>query len=193
MQVFILYFVLNAILFGIGLAMDAFSVSVANGLNEPKMSIKKESIIALTFGFFQFIMPMIGWFCVSFLLETFEHIEPFIPYVSLVLLLYIGGKMIYEALKGEAEEEACVGVKELIMQGIATSIDALSVGFTIATLSAGMAAMESLIIGAVTVLICYAGVEIGKRFGTRFSKKASIVGGLILVFIGIEIFVKGVF
>lgn len=189
---FLMYFVVNAILFGIGLAMDAFSVSVANGLNEPKMSLKKESIISLTFGAFQFIMPMIGWFCVSFLLETFEHIEPFIPYVSLILLLYIGGKMIYEAAKGECEEEACVGAKELVLQGIATSIDALSVGFTIATLSAGMALVESLIIGAVTVLICYAGVEIGKRFGTRFSRKASIAGGLILIFIGVEIFVKGV-
>ena len=187
-----MYFVAKAILFGIGLAMDAFSVSVANGLGEPKMSLKKESIIALTFGVFQFIMPMIGWFCVSFLLETFEYVEPFIPYVSLILLLYIGGKMIYEAIKGDAEEEACVGAKELILQGIATSIDALSVGFTIATLSVGMALVESLIIGAVTVVICYAGVEIGKRFGTRFSKKATIAGGLILIFIGIEIFVKGV-
>lgn len=187
-----MYFVVKAVLFGIGLAMDAFSVSVANGLGEPEMSFKKGSVIAFTFGTFQFIMPMIGWFCVSFLLETFEHIEPFIPYVSLILLVYIGGKMIYEATRGQEHSDACVGTKELILQGIATSIDALSVGFTIATLSAPMALVESFIIGAVTVIICYAGVEIGKRFGTRFSKNATIAGGLILIFIGIEIFVKGV-
>ena len=187
-----MYFVVKAVLFGIGLAMDAFSVSLANGLGEPEMSFKKESVIAFTFGTFQFIMPMIGWFCVSFLLETFEHIEPFIPYVSLILLVYIGGKMIYEAARGQEHNDAFVGTKELILQGIATSIDALSVGFTIVTLSAPMALVESFIIGAVTVIICYAGVEIGKRFGTRFSKNATIAGGLILIFIGIEIFVKGV-
>ena len=189
---FSLGFIFNSCLTGVGLAMDAFSVSLANGLKNPRMRWYQRLKIAGTFAWFQFMMPMIGWFCVSFLLETFEHIEPFIPYVSLILLVYIGGKMIYEAARGQEHSDACVGTKELILQGIATSIDALSVGFTIATLSAPMALVESFIIGVVTVIICYVGVEIGKRFGTRFSKNATIAGGLILIFIGIEIFVKGV-
>lgn len=187
-------FYLNAILFGIGLAMDAFSVSLANGLNEPNMKVKKSLTIASVFGLFQFAMPMIGWFLVSYLVGTFNAIQPFIPWVALILLLYIGGKMLFEALfsKDEEDEKPGVGFAGLMVQGVATSIDALSVGLTIATFGALEAFVESLIIGIVTMLICIIGIRIGKQFGTKYAKKSAIFGGLILIGIGIEIFVKGV-
>ena len=188
-----LLFFLNSILLGIGLAMDAFSVSVANGLNETKMKQNKMWAISLCFGIFQFAMPMIGWVCVHYLLRQFESFQKYIPWIALILLLYIGGKMIIEAIKNNEEEKPAVGVMGLIIQGIATSIDALSVGFTIAKYDLNMALVESLIIGITTTLISYIGIIIGKKFGNKYSKSASIVGGVILVAIGIEIFIKGVF
>lgn len=188
-----LLFFLNSILLGVGLAMDAFSVSVANGLNEPNMSKSKSFVISLTFGVFQFAMPMIGWVCVHYLLESFNSFQKYIPWIALILLLYIGGKMLIEGILNKGEEEKpAVGVVGLIIQGIATSIDALSVGFTIASYSLSLALIESVIIGLVTSLICVVGIVIGKKFGNRFSKSASIVGGVILIAIGIEIFIKGV-
>lgn len=183
-------FVLNAILFGVGLAMDAFSVSMANGLNEPHMGKGRMSLIAGTFCFFQIIMPLIGWLCVHTVAENFESFQKLIPWIALVLLLYIGIKMILERNK---QEDAAVGAKDLVIQGVATSIDALSVGFTIAELSFPSALAEALIIGAVTFAICIAGLVIGKKFGTKLAGKASVLGGCILIFIGLEIFVKGMF
>ena len=118
---------------GIGLAMDAFSVSVANGLNEPFMLKRKMLIVSGVFAFFQFIMPLIGWFCVSTVVNYFKIFEPFIPYIAFALLSFIGGKMIADGIKCDCPECSAVGVAGLIVQGIATSIDALSVGFTIAS------------------------------------------------------------
>lgn len=190
---FIFFF--NAILFGIGLAMDAFSVSLANGLNEPNMKTKKSLTIAIVFGVFQFLMPMIGWILVHSLIETFNAIQPFVPWIALILLLYIGGKMLIEALsnkQGEAEEKTGVGFVELMVQGVATSIDALSVGLTIAGFGFVEAFVESFIIGVMTTLLCIIGIEVGKKFGTKYAKPSAICGGLILIGIGIEIFVKGV-
>lgn len=187
-------FFINSILLGVGLAMDAFSVSVANGLNEPNMSKTKSLGVSLTFGVFQFAMPMIGWVCVHFLLESFNSFQKYIPWIALILLLYIGGKMLIETILNKNEEEKpAVSVTELIIQGIATSIDALSVGFTIAEYNLSLAMIESIIIGIVTTVICIAGIIIGKKFGNRFSKSASIIGGIILIVIGVEIFIKGVF
>lgn len=187
-------FFINSILLGVGLAMDAFSVSVANGLNEPNMSKTKSLGVSLTFGVFQFAMPMIGWVCVHFLLESFNSFQKYIPWIALILLLYIGGKMLIETILNKNEEEKpAVSVTELIIQGIATSIDALSVGFTIAEYNLSLAMIESIIIGIVTTVICIAGIIIGKKFGNRFSKSASIIGGIILIAIGVEIFIKGVF
>ena len=187
-------FFVNAVAFGVGLAMDAFSVSLANGLNEPDMSSGKTLSIAGTFGIFQFVMPMIGWVCVHYLVESFTAFQPFIPWIALILLLYIGGKMLYEAInsKGDETEKPVLGFGELFVQGVATSIDALSVGFTISELGVSEAIIESLIIGVVTTFICIAGTKIGKKFGTKYAKSSSIVGGVILIAIGIEIFVKGV-
>ena len=187
-------FFFNSALFGVGLAMDAFSVSLANGLNEPKMKKNRMCKIAGVFAFFQFLMPMIGWVCVHTVVQYFQAFERFIPWIALFLLLYIGGSMLLEGIKGgEEEEEHYVGKRALLMQGIATSIDALSVGFTIADYGFMMAFVSSVITAVVTFFICYGGLEIGKKVGTKLSNKAAILGGAILIFIGIEIFVTGVF
>ena len=186
-------FFFNSALFGVGLAMDAFSVSLANGLHEPRMRKKKMIGIAGVFAFFQALMPMIGWVCVHTIVQYFQMFEKFIPWIALFLLLYIGGSMLLEGIKGEDEEENHrVGKRALLMQGIATSIDALSVGFTIADYGFVMALVCSTIIAVVTFFICMGGLEIGKTVGTKLSNKAAILGGCILIFIGIEIFVTGV-
>ncbi|MCQ2565805.1 MAG: manganese efflux pump MntP family protein [Clostridia bacterium] len=183
-------FFLNSILFGVGLAMDAFSVSMANGLNEPKMGSARMCTIAGTFGAYQIIMPLVGWFCVHAIAEAFESFQKFIPWIALILLLYIGGKMLIEGIKNKdsAEEKPAVGFGALMVQGIATSIDALSVGFTIAEYTWLAALVEALIIGVVTFSICMGGLAIGKKFGTKLAGKASILGGIILIAIGFEIF-----
>ena len=193
-------FFINSILLGVGLAMDAFSVSLANGLEEPNMKKRRMCFIAGVYAFFQFAMPMIGWICVHTIVGYFEKFELFVPWIALILLLYIGGKMIWEALheSKEASEEAVeervvLTFATLILQGLATFIDALSVGFTIADYGLLMAFIASVIIAAVTFIICMIGLLIGKRAGQQLSSKATILGGIILILIGIEIFVKGIF
>ena len=190
-----LMFCLNSILFGIGLAMDAFSVSMANGLHEPRMKTGRMCLIAGTFGLFQILMPLLGWVCVHTIAELFTGFRRVIPWIALLLLGYIGGKMLLEGLRGEGSDAdaVAVGLGGLLLQGIATSIDALSVGFTIADFSWPAALTEALIIGLVTFAICLAGLRIGKFFGTKLAGKASILGGVILIAIGLEIFLKGVF
>ncbi|MDE7282406.1 MAG: manganese efflux pump MntP family protein [Lachnospiraceae bacterium] len=189
-----LLFFFNSILLGVGLAMDAFSVSLANGLNEPDMKKDRMCAVAGVFAVFQAIMPMIGWICVHTIVQYFEAFEKFIPWIALALLSYIGGKMLIDGIKNNDSEteKTKVGVKELMIQGIATSIDALSVGFTIAEYGLIMAIVCALIIAVVTFIICMAGLILGKKFGTRFSNKASILGGVILIVIGLEIFITGV-
>lgn len=189
-------FVFNSVLLGVGLAMDAFSVAMANGLNEPGMKSKKMFGIAGVFAFFQGLMPLIGWVCVHTVLQYFSAFEKLIPWIALILLVYIGGKMLWDGIKakGEDETEAVgVGLSALMVQGVATSIDALSVGFTIADYGLAMAIVCTVIIAVVTFIICMGGLMIGKKFGTKLSNKAAILGGVILIFIGIEIFVTGVF
>ncbi len=187
-------FVLNNLLLGVGLAMDAFSVSMANGLAEPRMSRRKQCLIAGTYGGFQFLMPLIGWICVHSIARVFGRFERFIPWIALILLLWIGGKMLVESLRGGGEQAAArLTLRALLMQGIATSIDALSVGFTISDYGWAMALLAAAIIAAVTFCICAGGVEIGRRFGTRLANRAGILGGVILILIGVEIFVRGVF
>ena len=186
-------FVLNSILLGAGLAMDAFSVSIANGLSEPGMSRLKAAATAGVYGGFQFLMPMLGWLIVTTVAGWFSVINALIPYIALGLLLFIGIKMIVECLRGKDETEyRTLTIPLLLLQGVATSIDALSVGFTIAGYELLMALLSALIIGAVTFIICIAGLYIGKRFG-RIFRHAEIAGGVILIAIGIEIFVKNVF
>jgi len=189
----IMFFV-TSILLGFGLAMDAFSVSLANGLNEPTMKKIKVVEISSVFAIFQGIMPLIGWICVHTILKYFEVFEKFIPWIAFALLFYIGGSMIIENLKNNQDEEhkAILGVSGLLVQGVATSIDALSVGFTIAEYDVYHAIVSSLIICVLTFGICFGGVLIGKKFGTKISGKANIIGGIILILIGLEIFITGI-
>lgn len=187
-------FVFNSIFLGVGLAMDAFSVSLANGLHEPKMCVRKMCAVAGVFAGFQALMPMLGWACVHTIVEAFSVFETFIPWIALFLLLFIGGSMIKEGCCCQEEDCCCqnVGFWALIVQGVATSIDALSVGFTISEYNLIMALICAILIAAVTFIICYFGLILGKKFGMKFSGKASLFGGVILCAIGIEIFVTGV-
>ena len=188
----ILTLVFNSILLGIGLAMDAFSVSLANGLNEPGMKRRKMCGVAGMFAFFQALMPLIGWILVQTICKLFSSFEKLIPWIALILLCFIGGKMLYEGVRNKCEQEECrgVGLAALIVQGIATSIDALSVGFTIAEYGAGEAVLAALLIGGVTFFICWGGVLIGRKAGTKLAGKAGIFGGIILIAIGLEIFIS---
>ena len=189
-------FFFTGIMLGVGLAMDAFSVSLANGLSEPCMKTRKEAGVAGVFAFFQFAMPLIGWVLVSTVAQVFSAFEKLIPWIALLLLCFIGGKMLYEGITCKGEEcEKCssLGFGALMLQGIATSIDALSVGFTISHYNWLGALLSCLMIGVVTFIVCFAGIEIGKRAGTKLAGKAGIFGGVILIFIGIEIFVTSWF
>ena len=174
--------------------MDAFSVSLANGLNEPCMKRRKMCGVAGVFSFFQFAMPMLGWICVHTISKTFNAFEKYIPWIAFSLLLFIGGKMLVEGFRTKASActESAVGFGALLVQGVATSIDALSVGFTIADYNSMMAFVCCLLIGIVTFFICFAGIALGKQFGTRLAGKASIFGGVILIVIGLEIFITGI-
>ena len=188
-------FFFNTILLGVGLAMDAFSVSLANGLNEPRMRAGRMCSIAGVFAFFQALMPMTGWVCIHSIVNYFSAFEKLIPWIALILLGYIGGSMLKEGLSGDGEEEEIkqLSLAALMVQGVATSIDALSVGFTIADYNFATALLASLIIASVTFVICFSGLEVGKRVGTKLAGKATIFGGIILIFIGIEIFVSRMF
>ena len=191
-------FLFNSAALGVGLAMDAFSVSLANGLHEPAMSRRRMCVIAGVYAVFQFLMPVIGWVCVRTVAELFSAFRRLIPWIALGLLLYIGIKMLLEGLaerKRPPEEQGAkkrLGVRDLAIQGVATSIDALSVGFTLAEYHAGKALAASGIIGGVTFVICLAGLLIGRKAGTRLAWKASCLGGVILILIGLEIFLKGI-
>lgn len=183
-----------SIMFGIGLAMDAFSVSLANGMNEKRMKVGRMCTIAGIFAFFQALMPLLGWVAVHTVLEYFHEFSKFIPYIALALLSYIGCKMIYEGLHKNCDCEDCaVGIGGLVVQGIATSIDALSVGLDIGEYNLTEALVCAAVIAILTFIICMFGVWAGKKFGNMLSNKATVFGGVILVCIGIYIFVKGIF
>ena len=184
-------FFFNSVLLGIGLAMDAFSVSLANGLNEPCMKHRKMCGIAAVFAVFQGLMPMIGWVCVHTIVQYFRSFEVLIPWIALILLGYIGGKMLLEGIQNKDEEFVChsLSLSLLLVQGVATSIDALSVGFTIADYDLTAAVLCAAIIAAVTFVICLGGLVIGRTAGTRLAGHAGVLGGVILIFIGVEIFV----
>ena len=197
----IIEFLILSIGLGIGLAMDAFSVCIANGLKERNMSYSRHAKMAAIYAFFQFAMPMLGWLCVHTIQQAFVSFQKFIPWIALILLLYIGIQMIIDGIRGKdnskeqkeeelAENETKISTKTLLIQGIATSIDALSVGFAIASYSAIRAFASSLVIAGVTFLICMLGVRLGKLFGNKLHKYANYLGGTILIAIGFEIFIK---
>lgn len=187
-------FFFNSVLLGVGLAMDAFSVALANGLHEPNMKKRKMLGVAGTFAFFQALMPLLGWICVHTVLRYFQAFEKFVPWIALALLVGIGGKMLVDGLshKEGEQEPPKVGFVGLLVQGVATSIDALSVGFTIAGYGVWQAIVCALLIAVVTFFLCVLGVFLGKKAGTKFSDKATIFGGVILIVIGLEIFITGV-
>lgn len=199
--------ILNAAGLGVGLAMDAFSVSLTNGLAEPCGTKRRAFSIAGIFALFQAAMPLLGWLLVTAMAKQFEVLNRFIPYVALALLLFIGGKMLIEGIqetlqKRKAEKQSgaaptvCVMVRTslagLLVQGVATSIDALSVGLQIAGYLWWEALLSAVIIALVTLVLCFAGVLIGRKFGTKLAEKATILGGVILIAIGIKIFLDGV-
>ena len=188
-------FFFTSVMLGAGLAMDAFSVSLANGLNEPNMRKRKVAGVAGIFAVFQGVMPLAGWLCVHCIVQCFTAFEALIPWIALILLSFIGGKMLYEGVKGGGEEveKPGVGLAALLVQGVATSIDALSVGFTIAEYDLPSAVLSALLIAAVTFFICVAGILIGRKAGTKLAGKAGILGGAILIFIGLEIFITSFF
>lgn len=186
----------TGILLGVGLAMDAFSVSLANGLKEPCMKYPKMCLVAATFAIFQALMPMIGWGLIHSVVEYFQSLERWIPWIALALLSYIGVSMILESRKELPCEEKSMQKLEigaLLVQGIATSIDALSVGVTIADRDLGEALLTAALIAIVTFVICLGGILIGKTVGTKLAGRAGIFGGLILIFIGLEIFITSWF
>ena len=216
-----LMFFLNSILFGIGLAMDAFSVSLAAGMNEKQMTPARKLAVAGTFALYQTAMPLIGWLCVHTVADAFTAFQKYIPWIALVLLLFIGGKMLLEGIRagdnaGTVDDPGSIDgnvdgnvdgirasaaevkagrpltLRTLLLMGLATSIDALSVGFTIAELPFPSALIESVIIGAVTLGICLAGLALGRLLGMKLAARASILGGLILIAIGLEIFITGI-
>ena len=190
---FMFYF--SNLMLGVAMAMDAFSVSLANGLNESHMRLKKMLLIAGIFGVFQGVMPMLGWACLHTLVQVFGILDELIPWIALALLSYIGAKMILDSVKCENEGICNITLTfgALLLQGIATSIDALSVGFNIVDYNWLEAAIAALLIAAVTFVICFAGLLIGKKVGTKMASKAGIFGGVILIGIGIEIFVTSFF
>ena len=193
--------IFSSVLLGVGLAMDAFSVSLANGLNDNKMRLRKVFLISGLFAIFQAAMPLIGWLAVSLFLEFFDKFKPVIPWISFILLCFIGGKMLYESIrqgKNETEEERKnnLTIGALFIQAIATSIDALTAGVEFAS-KYSLAEFISVFIavGIIAVLtfgICFTGVKIGQKMGNKLESKAGILGGAVLIFLGLKIFVTDI-
>ena len=187
--------IINSVLLGIGLAMDAFSVSVIDGLAEPQMSRKKRCLIAGCFAGFQFVMPLLGWLLVTSVASLFDFSEKIIPWLALAILGFLGIKMIVEGVRSKKEDVSCrsVSLPAILLQGIATSIDALSVGLTISHYLWYDSLLCSSIIGIETFIICTVGLFLGIKIGEHLSMKVRIIGGIILVGIGIEILVTSFF
>ena len=196
--------ILSALGLGVALAMDAFSVSLTNGLAEPCGTKRRAALIAGIFAGFQTAMPLLGWLLVSTVAKQFEKLAPAIPYIGFGILLFIGGKMLIEgigeilekkkALKaGEPTETVCVMERAtlagLLVQGVATSIDALSCGFDFVQYNWLRALIASGIIGVLTFGICIAGVFIGRKFGTKLAEKATVFGGVILILIALKMLI----
>ena len=181
--------ILGVLLIGIGLAMDAFAISICKGLSIKKLSIKKVLIISIYFGIFQAGMPLIG-----FLLgKSFENMVTAIDHwIAFTLLALIGINMIREVFKEDEKVDDDISFKTMVILAIATSIDALAVGITFAFLKTSIL-LSILIIGVVTFIISAFGVVIGNKFGDRFEKKAQILGGVILIGMGIKILIEHLF
>lgn len=177
------------IVLSLGLAMDATAVSMTDGLSNRKIKVSKALLIGLTFGFFQAMMPLLGFLFGNLfaeLIETLDH------WIALVLLGYLGGKMLYDGFKKGEEEVKKLDFKNLIIQGVATSIDAFAVGISFATLHVDIT-LAVCSIGIITMVLSTIGVLIGKKFGDLLNNKATILGGLILIGMGLKIFIEHMF
>lgn len=179
--------IFEILLIGLGLAMDAFAVSICKGLSMKKMNWKNAIIIALYFGIFQALMPIIGYFLgttFSSLVENIDH------WIAFILLVIIGGNMIKDSFDDECEKRnEKVDFKTMIILAIATSIDALAVGVTFAFFKTNIVLAIS-IIGMITFILSLIGVKIGNRFGDKFQNKAELIGGIILIIIGSKILLE---
>ena len=178
-------------LIGVGLSMDAFAVALCKGLSMRRVNYAHAAVIALFFGVFQAVMPLIGWVLGT---QFARYITSVDHWIAFALLGYIGGKMIWDALHEAPETAPCAGegrldLKELLMLAVATSIDALAVGITFAFLQVSILPAVATI-GLITFALSFAGVVVGNRFGTRFQKKAEIAGGVVLVLIGLKILLE---
>ena len=183
-----LLLITDSLLLGLGLSMDAFSVSAVRGMAAPSMPFSARARVAAVFAFFQALMPLIGWACVSGMIRGFSALARFTPLIALVLLLFLGIRMIAESRKPEEPKQ-----QSLLLEGIATSIDALSVGFTIASYPLGSALLCAGLIAAVTFPVCLLGVRLGAAFGKRVGMRAMLLGGVILIVIGVQVFLTGFF
>ncbi len=186
--------ILNILLIALGLSMDAFAVSVTNGIIIERIKIRHAFMISMSFGIFQAVMPVIGW---AGGLAFRKYIESFDHWIAFILLLYIGAKMIFESFKSDEDEKkvcaekSCLNPRVLVLMSIATSIDALAVGITFSILNVAIV-MPVVIIGTITFIVCFIGVFIGKSVGHFFEKKIEIFGGAILIIIGLKILVEHV-
>ena len=179
--------ILEILLISIGLAMDAFAVSICKGLSMKRKNLKKAIIIGGYFGFFQMIMPIIGYllgYSFSGLVENIDH------WIAFGLLCFIGGKMIIEAFGEEESADDKTDFKTMLGLAVATSIDALAIGITYAFLDPENSMIAFIIIGIVTFILSVLGVKIGNKFGDEFESKAEFIGGIILVGIGIKILLE---
>jgi len=176
-------------LIALGLAMDAFAVSLCKGTCFPPRNWKQPLQLGLCFGFFQFAMPLAGFFLGTFLTEFTDH---FAPWIAFALLTFIGVKMILESRKPEPETvcEPKIPFRELILLGVATSIDALAVGFSFALLGQDILP-ASLLIGLITLVLSFLGGFFGRKIGELLGRRAEVVGGIVLIAIGIRILVQG--
>lgn len=179
--------ILETIFISVGLAMDAFAVAICKGLSMKKMNWKNAFIIAMYFGIFQMSMPMIGYVLGYGFSEWIKDID---HWIAFLLLGFIGIKMIKEAFDKEENINYKVDFNTMVMLAIATSIDALAIGITYAFLDAKNIMFSFVLIGVITFIISLIGVKIGNKFGDKYGRKAELIGGLILVFIGIKILLE---
>lgn len=182
--------VLSLVLLSLSLAMDAFSVSLCKGLKLKKPLAKKAAVIGLFFGVFQAAMPVLGWLLGRGIIQ---YVEKFDHFIAFGILLIIGVKMIIDAVKGEPDKTSDkLDIKELVILAVATSIDALAVGFTFAMEGGLNIYLSAAVIGGITFAVCFGGVFLGSVFGNRFGKPASIAGGCVLILIGLKIMLEGI-
>lgn len=185
---------IELLLLAVGLAMDAFAVSVANGMCLKRCGMREALVIGLCFGFFQAAMPVVGFLCGSLF---YQQIRLVAHWIAFGLLAFLGIRMILEGIKSwkESEKGSCdvrgnsLTLKLLLVQGIATSIDALAVGISLSVVQANIVS-AALIIGAVTAALCFVATFMGRRFGTILNDKAELLGGLILIGIGTRILIS---